>query len=210
MRSFRGLDALRRRLGLVMDTGAAIRSLPYAEGQVLATLADDWRALRIPPLVQTFGWTGTSPLVALRNSGIRLTAGASAVHLVDYSTDARCRMGIFTPAAGVSNLAPAAGFPSLLTGTPPDVGPIRSLAAFESYDVAGAHNSLGSYENFNVSYFSGANEASMAPRSSASLWLLPGEAMCWTSLTNAQAFFVSVIWRELPGDDTLTAAPPKP
>lgn len=55
MRSFRGLGDIPDRMGLTLEEGQRVTNLPYAEGQLLVTLVDDWRNLRCRPQVATYG-----------------------------------------------------------------------------------------------------------------------------------------------------------
>jgi hypothetical protein len=55
MDAFRGLGDMPSRMGFTSSTGGRVDTLPYAEGQLIATLADDWRRIRLEPQLLTWG-----------------------------------------------------------------------------------------------------------------------------------------------------------
>lgn len=55
MESYRGLADLPDRMGFTAAEGGRVDSLPFAEGQILATIVDTWARVRVPPNVLTWG-----------------------------------------------------------------------------------------------------------------------------------------------------------
>lgn len=59
MDAFRGLGDLPERMGFTAPNGGRVSGLPYAEGQLLVTLTDDWRRIRLEPQLLAWGSRST-------------------------------------------------------------------------------------------------------------------------------------------------------
>jgi len=190
--SFRSLGDLPTRFGFTGPTGGQIFSLPYAEGQLLATLGDDWRRIRCEPQVHTWGGRATvaAPGAGLFTTSI-LRAGTLPVRVIYYLGDPSVVFSRFDPTGtviagthivtllegafplGVSGfLSPTASLLNLVPGGAPHTDP-------NAFRLGGgvAVQSFGD----------------LFP-----LILLPGETLGFSPFTANTAYIFNVAWQEIP------------
>jgi len=200
VRSFRTLGGLAQRLGLFRDGGSDVRALPYSEGQLLVTLADDWTPARVPLQVQTWGAFSAQPLVAANFRVAALIAGRRALKLIHVDPI-------------------GSGDPVSVSRTDGNPGAETAVAttALEGNQVSSALGATGRFVSYAAQpgAFIGtafvlrplANE--FTPPTWLPLLLLPGERMFFQSASGG-ALNLSIAWREYPdGDDVITSAAPR-
>jgi hypothetical protein len=192
VRAFRTLGDLAQRLGLTLDSGSDVRALPYSEGQMLVTLADDWRRGRLPLQVQSAGCRASlPPLVGAVNvAGLRATRRPL---LLDHSSNN----------SGVALLivrTTAAFTETVLAKTPLEASPSQLQITAEVFSAFPA------VQPFSASGFV------QYPGSSADwlpIVLLPGETIFWATVAVNQTMDLTFAWKELAtGEDVLTSKSP--
>jgi len=200
VRSFRTLGGLAQRLGLFRDNGSDVRALPYSEGQLLVTLADDWRNARVPLQVQTWGSVSVQPLVAANFRLAALIAGRRAVELIHVDA-----IGSADPVS----ISRTDGNPGAESAT--------ATTALEGNTVAasiGATARVVTYAAQPGAFIStGFVIRPLANEFSPTTWLprllLPGERMFFQGPAGG-ALQLTIAWREFPdGDDVITSAAPR-
>jgi hypothetical protein len=200
VRSFRTLGGLAQRLGLFRDGGADVRSLPYSEGQLLVTTADDWSNVRVPLQLQTWGAFLTQPLVVANFRVACLIAGRRAVRL--WHVDA---IGSAEPVA-VSR-----------TDGNPGAETLASVTALEGNQVSSALSTTARFVGYAAQpgAFIGVGFVlhSLANEFTPTTWLprllLPGERLFFQGPAGG-ALQLSIAWSEYPdSDDVLTSAAPR-
>jgi hypothetical protein len=185
-------------MGLTIDSGQTVHTLPYAEGQVLSTLADDWRGLRVPPLTRTFGASLVRALDAGNFSVARLTAGADAVEILYFA------LGVGTVAFKMRAAKPADAVLTTVVG----IGVTQLTLPTPAPGVlanASASLSTGLVSSFGTSFLPSTDFGKLPPSRFPRLWILPGDSMLWAGQNINTAMVLDVVWREVVGDDALTA-----
>ena len=201
MDSFRGLGDLPVRMGFTGPTGGIVMGLPYAEGQLLATLTDDWRRIRLEPQLLTWGARGSQALVAGQFNIQAFSAGRLAARIIYLSTIGTTG-NVVVSRTTITGLVAASTAPIVPLEAPTNltVGGVSTVAAanlilFPS-QVAQFLNAAGfalptGTQNWNGCIF---------PR-----LLLPGEFLVFQSVAGSP-LEIMIAWEQLPSlIDVLTS-----
>jgi hypothetical protein len=200
VRSFRTLGGLAQRLGLFRDGGADVRSLPFSEGQLLVTTADDWSNVRVPLQLQTWGAFLSQPLVVANFRLAALIAGRRAILLRHVDP---------IGSADAVAISRTDGNPGVESGA--------ATTALEGNQVSASIGATGRFVGYAAQPGAFISTAfvihPLANEFSPTTWLprllLPGERMFFQGPAGG-ALQLSVAWSEYPdGDDVLTSAAPR-
>ncbi len=199
MRAFRTLEFIAQRMGFMFDNGGTVRALPYAEGQSLVTVADDYRRARVEPQVLTYASRILSPLVAGQYQTMALIANNLPLRVKYIDVQGSTGNG-----ANIEN-RPQTALAALGVGVNGPIAPLEQprittpAAVFQSFPsrVAPFLTNAG----FSRSGF-GSYEGTFLPR-----LLLPGEALVFQS-DLAQALQIQIVWEQLDARDVLTSRAP--
>lgn len=209
MRSFRTLYELADRFGLTLETGEQVMSLPYAEGQMLATLADDWTRARIEPQVLTLAHRSSVVAPGAGNFNYHsFEARAYPCRLVYLETGAN---GVCFARVNQSTLDSLANPPTLPIGIAPSVleGPV-TLAETPPSNQGGLFvRGFQVTTVLNPARFSILDAATTPNRSYLPLILLPGESLLFMNINANTSTVLQVVWQQLlTQSDVLTSQLP--
>lgn len=217
MRGYRGLGDIPDRMGLTFEEGGAVTDLPYAEGQTLSTLADNWTRVRLEPVILTWGAhverlpiAGQRVMFTLQPRRVPVRIIHMAAELQTASASTALFYGRITgsglPGASIVDPILIEGENPLLalgqqpSGQTPDARFLdhgsTAFAALNTLSSPFMHAFFNQFDSTMDHIRAGGN----------AIIVLPGQIFVWQGLQLATSGGLTVVWQELPSMvDVITA-----
>jgi hypothetical protein len=192
--SFRGLGDMPSRMGFTSSTGGRVDTLPYAEGQLIATLADDWRRIRLEPQVLT--WGSRAQLAAdVANFNVMAFAAGRLAARIKYLSTQGSAATVLVSRTNTTGLVVATTSPIVPLEAPTHLptGGVSTVAAANLIEYVPVAGAFLNQQGFALTLTPGNTYGTWLPR-----LLLPGEFLVFQTQAINQALELSIVWEQLP------------